>query len=292
MTLKTVVITGCSTGIGKSLAISLAKSPEKYVVFATMRDPSKETISASVGDHFNKSIFVKKLDVCCQDSCNSFIKEVLEKQGRIDVLVNNAGVGLAGPIEAITVDAAKANFETNFFGVYRLIQLVVPHMKKQNSGQIISVSSVGGVNGVPFNDVYCATKFAVEGLSESLQPTLRAFNIKVNLIEPGPVLTQFTTNVVANSGDAINVDNLSYIDDKTKTIYNQMRTRMLAGFTPATAETGDQCAEKIKHVIEAENPPFRTQTNETQAYKDMIKSKLTDVSGDSTLDGMYKRFFA
>jgi retinol dehydrogenase-8 len=287
--MKVVIITGCSTGIGRSLALSLASNPQKYTVYATMRNPSNEDLTPAAGANANKSLFIKQLDVLSDSSVHNLVKEVVDKEGRIDVLVNNAGLGLGGPFETISVDKAKENFDTNFFGVYRMMQAVVPHMKAKKSGQIINVSSVGGVNGVPFNDVYCAAKFALEGFSESLQPVLRSFNIKVNVIEPGPVKTAFGTNARANSGLQPGGD-LPNVDDETKKLFGQVMQRMMTAFASDAAETSEECASKIQAVIEAENPPFRTQTNTSPSYELAVKAKFADVTGNASLDGMYKRF--
>jgi len=198
---KVVLITGASSGVGLTLSVLLARSVKPtYKVVATMRNLSKkENLLKAAGDTFNKTLFLKQLDVCDSKSVESVVQEILKEDGRIDVLVNNAGVGLSGPVELLTVDQAKENFETNFFGVFRTTNAVLPSMKAKESGHIVQVSSMGGVRGVPFNDVYCAAKFAVEGFSESLAPLLRCFNIKVTVIEPGPILTDFVENATKQS---------------------------------------------------------------------------------------------
>jgi len=287
---KVVLVTGCSTGVGKALSVILAKSSShSYRVYATMRNTSKQdSLVKDAGETLNKNLFIKQLDVCDCSSVEAVVGEILKTEGKIDILVNNAGVGLSGPLEGFTIKEAKDNFETNYFGVFRMIKAVLPSMKSHNSGQIINVSSMGGVRGVPFNDIYCSAKFAVEGLSESLAPALRLFNIKINLIEPGPIFTDFVQNAMKEShgGEADNFN----VDDKTKKILKAYKEKMMAGFSPQIAETSNQCAEKIVGVIESENPPFRLQTNKN--YIDNAKAKLTDLTGNSNVDQSYQIFFA
>jgi len=286
---KVVLITGCSTGVGKALSVMLAKAESpKYHVYATMRNLSKQgPLSEEAGATLNKSLFIRELDVCNTSSVNSVIADIIKSEGRIDVLVNNAGVGLSGPIEAFSVEAAKENFETNFFGVYRTTQAVLPHMKTQNSGHIVQISTMGAVRGVPFNDIYCAAKFAVEGFTESLAPMLKCFNIRASLVEPGPILTDFVAN--ASKESTLDIDKLN-VDDKTKGILKTYKDRMLAGFTPAAAETSEQCAEKVKGVIESENPPFRLQSN--KLYVPIAAGKYIDPSGADCVTLYHSRFFA
>jgi retinol dehydrogenase-8 len=248
----------------------------------------KDALEKAAGSALNKNLFIRELDVCNSDSVTESVQKILKEEGKIDVLVNNAGVGLSAPIECLSVEQAKENFETNFFGVYRMIQAVLPSMKEKKSGQIIQISSMGGIRGVPFNDVYCAAKFAVEGLTESLAPTLRCWNISISLIEPGPIFTDFVANALQQSQggdvDAFNVD------ARTKEVMKVYKQKMMAGFTPQIAETAVECAEKVKGVIESANPPFRLQTNKN--YLDFARAKLVDITGNSGVDQQFNMFFS
>jgi len=292
---KVVLITGCSTGVGRALSLLLsASSSPSYRVYASMRSLSEQTeLVSAAGDRLNKNLFIKQLDVTDSSSVRRVIDDIVKTEGKIDVLVNNAGVGLSGIIDIQTEKEIRENFETNFFGVVFATQAVLPHMKAQNSGQIIQLSSMGGVNGVPYNDIYCASKFAVEGFSESLAPSVRNFNIKVNLVEPGPIVTDFIANALKDAtgkdGD-FTPPNFEKCDEKTKQNFISYRSRMLAGFTPGFAETGEEVAGKIKAIIESENPPLRTQTNEKT--HPLAKLKFADPSGNAGVDAAYKRFFA
>jgi len=283
---KVVLITGCSSGVGKSLAVLLAKSvsPFTYKVYATMRNLSKQQpLIDAAGDSYNRTLFVKQLDVCDETSVHDAVNAIVSTEGRIDVLVNNAGQGLSGPFDSQDWATIHNCLDINFNGVIRATGAVLPFMKKQESGQIINVSSVGGINGVPFNEIYCAAKFAVEGFSESLAPVLKAFNVKVNLIEPGPILTDFVHNANQLSEEA-----KARLDPKTIKIYETVSKNMLANFKPEYGQTGDQVAEIIqKNVIEAENPPLRLQTHAVFRPGDL---KFTDPTGSDAMNIAFDRY--
>jgi short-subunit dehydrogenase len=285
MSSKVVLITGCSSGVGRSLAIQLAKSTTpSYRVYATMRNLSKQkSLVDGAGDTFNKSLFVKALDVSEEASVLTAVKEIVAAEGRLDVLVNNAGQGLSGPVDNQSMEVIQAIIDINFTGVIRTTKAVLPTMKKQESGQIINVTSVGGIVGVPFNEIYCAAKFAVEGFSEALAPVLKAFNIKVNLIEPGPILTDFSANLGRSDSDK------AELDSKTQALYSTYAQNMLAGFKPELAQTGDQVAEIIKNTIEAAEPSFRTQTHPNAMFR-VGDRKFTDPSGDASVNLAYQRY--
>jgi len=285
-----VIITGCSTGVGLSLSKILARSQGEftYRVYATMRNlAKKDQLQAEASEYVNKNLFIRQLDVCDDSSVKNLVNDVIKTEGKIDVLVNNAGVGLSGIVESLPMALVKDNFETNFFGVHRMTCAVLPHMKSKESGRIINVTSMGGVNGVPFNEVYCATKFAVEGWTEGIAALLRNFNIFCSLIEPGPILTDFVKNATAVSQPELYS---AGADAKTLQLSEQYRARMMGGFNPSYAETGDQCAEKIKATMEDPKPHLRIQTNPNFAV--YAKAKLTDPTGDSIVDAVYNRFFA
>lgn len=182
--MKSVLITGTSSGIGEATAQYFLK--RGWRVFATARQPEK------LGDWSRiEQIIPMPLDVTKPESVRSAIDDALRIAGRLDVLVNNAGVGLAGPLEAIPVEEIESHFQTNLFGAIRMIQEILPVFRKQRQGVIVNVSSVAGRFGVPFLSPYCAGKFALEGLSESLYYELLPFNIRIKLIEPGGIKTSF-----------------------------------------------------------------------------------------------------
>jgi len=180
---RVVLVTGCSTGFG--LLIALRFQREGNTVVATMRDPSKAD---------ERLEEVVPLDVTSDASVAEAVGRVLEAHGRIDVLVNNAGVGIRGAVEDVTVDEAKAVFETNVWGVHRMLHAVLPVMREQGSGVVINVSSIAGVVSAPFGGVYSMSKWALEAMTEALHYELSPSGIRAHLIEPGGFPTAFDAN--------------------------------------------------------------------------------------------------
>jgi len=186
---KVAVITGTSSGIGFETALALAR--EGYHTYATMRDITKSDKIKEIEKKESLKIDVLELDVDNEDSAKTAIQQILDQKQRIDVLVNNAGWGLWGCVEDVSVDEFRAQFETNFFSIIRLIQEVTPTMRKQGSGTIVNVSSVAGRIGFPASPAYISSKFALEGLSESLRLEMAPFGVNVVIIEPGVIKTNF-----------------------------------------------------------------------------------------------------
>lgn len=183
---KTVLITGASTGFGKLSAQKF--QAEGWNVIATMRSPEKETELTQLGN-----VLVNRLDVTEPESIAQSVKEGIEKFGTIDVLVNNAGYGTAGPVEAATDTEIRRQFEVNVFGLINVTKAVLPQMRAQKSGIIINISSVGGRITFPYFSLYHATKFAVEGLTDSMQYELNPLGIQLKIVEPGGYNTDFAT---------------------------------------------------------------------------------------------------
>lgn len=181
---KTVLITGSSSGIGKTTAHYFLE--HGWNVIATMRSPEKET---ELNKHPN--CLVTRLDVSDEKSIESAIDQGLKRFQKIDVLVNNAGYGLMGVLEGMSIEQIKKQFDTNVFGLLLVTQKILPYFRKQNSGTIINISSVAGRVAFPLFSLYHGTKWAVEGISESLQYELSPFNIKVKCVEPGAIKTDF-----------------------------------------------------------------------------------------------------
>ncbi|OJJ19491.1 short-chain dehydrogenase/reductase [marine bacterium AO1-C] len=183
---KTVLITGASTGFGKLSAQKF--QAEGWNVIATMRSPEKETELNQLDN-----VLVNRLDVTENESIAQAVKEGVEKFGTIDVLVNNAGYGTAGPVEAATDAEIRRQFEVNVFGLINVTKAVLPQMRAQKSGIIINISSVGGRVTFPYFSLYHATKFAVEGLTDSMQYELNPLGIQLKIVEPGGYNTDFGT---------------------------------------------------------------------------------------------------
>ena len=182
---KVVLVTGASSGIGAAISGQLARDGHR--VFGTSRK-----VTGTDGSTVERSgVAMLALDVCSDDSVRACVAAVLAQAGRIDVLVNNAGYLLAGAIEEATIEQAKAQFDTNFFGTARMVKAVLPTMRAQRSGHIINMSSLAGIVPAPFWGYYNASKFAVEGYTETLRLELTPFGIKVSMVEPGAINTPF-----------------------------------------------------------------------------------------------------
>ena len=189
---KVAVVTGCSSGIGFETALALAR--DGFYTYATMRDITKASSIQDISKKENLKLEVIKLDVDNEESIKSAISKIVSEKNRIDVLVNNAGFLLFGCLEDISVEDVKAQFETNFFGVVRLIKETAPIMRKQGSGIIVNVSSVAGRIAFPATSAYISSKFALEGLSESMRYEMSPFGIKTIIIEPGVIKTNMLSS--------------------------------------------------------------------------------------------------
>lgn len=194
MTKKVAIVTGSSSGIGLETSLMLAENG--FNVYATMRDLSKSEKIRKMADNKKLPIEVGQLDVTSEQSVENAISAIVESEGQIDVLVNNAGYGLMGPAEELTIDELREQFETNLFGVLRTTKKVLPVMRKNQQGTIINMSSIVGKIGIPTMSGYVSSKFALEGLMESMRYELEPFGIKVVLIEPGVIKTNFLNSSV------------------------------------------------------------------------------------------------
>src|SRR3954470_2817304 len=184
---RVALVTGASAGIGEAAASALADAG--FTVYGTSR-------KAAPGETRDGVVFLP-LDVTDDQSVTSVVREVLQRSGRIDVLVNNAGVGVSGAAEESSIEQARALFETNLFGSMRMTRAVLPHMRERGSGRIINVSSVLGFMPAPFMALYSASKHAIEGYSESLDHEVREQGVRVLLVEPAYTRTSFDANAVA-----------------------------------------------------------------------------------------------
>ena len=186
---KVALVTGSSSGIGYETALLLARNG--FDTFATMRNMNKSKEITEVSKREDLPLSVMQLDVNDDRSVADAINNILNEKNSIEVLVNNAGYGLMGSVEDSSLDEIKAQFETNFFGAIRVMRKVIPIMRKQRTGTIVNVSSVAGRIGFPMGSAYVSSKFALEGLSESMSYELKQFGIKIVLIEPGVINTNF-----------------------------------------------------------------------------------------------------
>ena len=238
---KTCIVTGANSGIGRSTAITLAKN--NYTVFATMRSLERGEKLREIAQQLSLEIKEVELDVSNTDSVNQGINEILDQTNQIDVLINNAGIGSNAVIEDVHIESDKNVFETNFWGVVRCIQAVLPTMRHQKSGHIIQVSSIAGRVGLPAQPIYSASKWALEGLSENLAHDLSSFGVRVSIIEPGVTRTAILgkNNTVPQNADFEN-------------IYGRMLDMYMQGIEAnvrpyAVSETVLQCLKSSTHQL-------------------------------------------
>ena len=191
---KVAIVTGSSSGIGRETALILARNG--YITFATVRNLDKTADLKQISENEKIDLRLVELDVTKDESVNNAIDSILRETGRIDILVNNAGYGLIGAFEDSSIEEVKNQYETNFFGVIRTTQSVLPTMRKQKSGIIVNIDSGVGRFGFPAGSAYASTKFALEGLSESMGYELEPFGIRVVIIEPGVITTNFVKSTV------------------------------------------------------------------------------------------------
>ena len=244
---KVAVVTGTSTGIGYETSVILARNG--FLTYATMRNLNKSENIKSIATKEKLPIYVKQLDVTDDASVKNAVQTILSETGRIDVLVNNAGYVLSGAFEDLAMDEIKAQYETNVFGLIRTTQAVLPTMRNQKSGIIVNISSAAGRFGYPSGSAYVSTKFAVEGLSESMSYELEPFGIKVVVVEPGVIRTNiFNSVVVAKKSQDPNSP------------YSQIMQKMATGFEDMlknTSSSADLVAKVVLSAVTNENSNLR-----------------------------------
>lgn len=264
---KVVFITGASSGIGKAIGEFLHH--KNFIVFGTSRNPSK----------VDNSLFpLVQLDVRDSNSIASATAEVIEKAGRIDVLINNAGVGITGPLEEIPLEEIRNNFETNLFGPIEVMKTVLPQMRIQNKGLIINITSIAGYMGLPYRSVYSSSKGALELITEALRMEVKSFGIHITNVAPG----DFATNIAAGRYHAPVLKGSAY-----ETIYgatlNEMNTHVDCGSNP------NEMAEAIYKIINTSNPKIHYKVGAfMQKFSIVLKRILPDKVYEKMLMNHYK----
>ncbi|SKB53365.1 SDR family oxidoreductase [Daejeonella lutea] len=268
---KVILVTGASTGIGFESVLLLAK--EGHKVYATMRDTSKAGKLESEAAKRAIEINILNLDVQDEKSIASCVNTIFEKEGRLDILVNNAGAGFIRTMEQATMEEIQQVMDVNFYGVIRCTKAVLPIMRNQQSGHIINISSVGGLVGQPVNEIYCAAKFALEGLTESIATYMKPyFGINVSLVEPGGVITEFGNSLTRYFEETGGIKD----DDYKPLIQTYMDYR--ATFTDEVKERvfqkPAQIAEVILKCINDPEPKLRYLSSDGAASFTKLKSGL------------------
>ena len=213
---RIAVVTGSSTGIGLETSLHLARNG--YYTYATMRDSNKKYLIEKISDKEKLPLKILLMNIDEDASISNAINTIVDEKKKVDVLVNNAGYGLFGALEDMTMEDIKKQFDTNLFGAIRTIKEVLPIMRKQNNGIIVNITSLAGIVGIPAESIYASTKFALEGLSESISYELQPFGIKVILVEPGVINTNFVRNIkFPNKNDNTFQDLLMKEDGENRT---------------------------------------------------------------------------
>jgi short-subunit dehydrogenase len=262
---KVAVVTGSSRGIGYATSLILAWNG--FHTYATMRNPEKSTEIKDTAVKEGLPLEVVQLDVNNDNSIKTAIDKIVSKNQSIDVLVNNAAYGLVGAFEDLSIEEFRSQFETNFFGIVRLTQQVIPLMRKQGSGLIINVSSLNGIIPFPIISAYSSTKFALEGLSESISYELEPFGIKVILIEPGVVATNFKGTVVLARKA---LEQGSHYSELLKNVSDNIDSLLENATQP------EDVAKKILEAITGENPKLRYLVGDDAVSLMELRKKLDD----------------
>jgi short-subunit dehydrogenase len=263
---RVAVVTGTSSGIGYETSLLLARN--QITTYATMRNMSKSDGLREIASKENIPLNVTQLDVNNDSSVNNAIDSVIKENGRIDVLVNNAGYDLFGSLEESSLEEIKQQFETNVFGVIRTTKAVIPTMRKQGNGTIVNISSVGGTVGLlPFISAYHASKFAVEGFTESLRHELADFNINIILIEPGSISSNFMDNMKTAKGF-----------DPNKSPYAKMVQQVFQGFESISAYSShpSKVAYIILDALNSPNPELRNPVGKDAESIFKARNELSD----------------
>ncbi|MGJ8593106.1 MAG: SDR family oxidoreductase [Aquaticitalea sp.] len=264
---KVVLITGGSSGIGKSIGEFLTS--KGFIVFGTSRNPERYTDS---------KFDLISLDVSDVDSIEKAIETIIVKSGRLDVVINNAGAGITGPVEEIPMDEIKRNFETNFFGPINVIKAVLPQMRVQNSGLIINISSIAGYMGLPYRGVYSASKGALELITEAMRMEIKGFNIHMTNVAPG----DFATNIAAGRYHAPVLEHSPYKSPYGNTL-KLMDAHVDEGKDPM------MMAKAIHQIIMTDAPKIHYKVGEfMQKFSIVLKRVLPDKVYEKMLMKHYK----
>lgn len=284
---KIALITGTSTGVGLETAILLAKN--NYKVYATMRDLAKGDALRKGIEAGNLDIEILQLDVSDAESITNAVATIIKNDEKIDLLINNAGAGFAKTLEEASQEEIDWVTDVNYMGVVRTTKAVLPHMREAKSGHIINITSIGGLVGQPFNELYCGAKFAVEGFTEALASYVsEPFNINFSLVEPGGITTEFMKSAVAKT---INKEGTmaggEYAPIFDKYIAGAQK-RAQQGNTNSY-QSAQEVAEVILSVAKEATPPLRVRTSEWAESMCQLKTQ-SDPDG-TKLVNQVKEYF-
>ena len=277
MTDKTAIVTGSSSGIGKEISLILARNG--YNTFATMRNLDKSLELKSLAENEKiSSLEFEQLDVTVEESVQSAIKNIQKKAGKIDILVNNAGYGLVGAFEDMSIEEIRQQYETNFFGLIRTTQAVLPIMRERRSGLIVNISSGVGRFGIPTLSAYASSKFALEGLTESMSYELEPFGIRTVLIEPGVIKTNFfNSTIFAQKSQNPNSPYVDFMKNMEKSFTHMMSHN---------SSTPEEVAKIVLEAITDVNPKIRYLVGKDVEEWIQAKKKMSDEEFHNMLKNM------
>ena len=241
---KAILITGCSTGIGRATALRLASRGHSVYASARKLDAIRD-----LGDAGCKIV---ALDVCDEASMRAAVEQIVAKEGAVGALVNNAGYGQVGSVEDLSMEDVRVQFDTNFFGLMQLTKLVIPGMRTQGWGRIVNVSSMGGKIVLPGFGVYHATKFAVEAISDAMRFELKNFGIRVSVIEPGAIRTEFEQTSADTISDTARADGSAYA-----AFYESIEARARSTYAGPMSVGPEMVSKAIEHAVTSRRPRSR-----------------------------------
>ena len=251
---KVILVTGASTGLGASIAIQAGR--RSNTVYATMRDLKKVDAVAAAATAAGSKLSYLPLDVQDMRSIETAVAEIIRRDGRIDVLVNNAGSGYARPTEQAPWEDIHWVMDVNFMGTVRVTKAVLPHMRKARAGHIVNISSVGGLVGQPFNEIYCAAKFAIEGYTESLASYMPQLGIQFTAVEPGGIKSEFFNSAMKHM---METGGMPQDPDYYPILQKYLAKARERGTT--AFQTPDEVAAVVLKCIESRDPPVRIRTS-------------------------------
>ncbi len=266
---KIIVVTGTSTGLGVSIAVQAAQAGHR--VYATMRNLEKRAALDAAATSAGVLLEVIALDVQDSASVEAAIATVIAKEGCVDVLINNAGAGFVRSTEQATEAEVQWVMDVNFMGVMRCTKAVMPHMRKARSGHIVTVTSVGGLVGQPFNEIYCAAKFAAEGYMESMASYITpSFGINFTCVEPGGISTEFAPSVLKHVTETGGMLEDEYLPILQKYIGGASTRQQGSDIY----QTADEVSAVVLHCVEAKAPPIRIRTSKWSEAFTALKTGL------------------
>jgi short-subunit dehydrogenase len=290
------IVTGSSTGIGFETSLLLARNG--FYTYATMRILHKSNNIKKIANEEGLPLEVLPLDVDSDESVRKTIREILDKEKKIDVLVNNAGYGLFGALEDLTIEEIKMQFDTNLLGAIRTMKEILPTMRKQRNGIIVNISSIAGIIGIPAESIYASTKFALEGLTESLSYELEPYNIKLILIEPGVVNSNFVPNIrfakqfsnnskqvykeVKPETESESDTGSAYMNKNSRSAYSKTIDAFLSNYytamnnAPSPKEVSKIVLEAIRNCSKSPEVLFRYTVGADAKALEQVKKNLSD----------------